>query len=74
MSYKTTQKAQTTSQTPSLWWWSWLPLQWPRFDESKLLEGGQPCAHFSEATIERFKYIHKINVENNILMSTSLFY
>ena len=36
--------------------------------------GGRPCTYFLWGHHERFLYIHKINVEFNIFMSTSMFY
>ncbi len=36
---ETSQKEQTTWQTPSQWWWSCLPLQRCGFDESMPIEG-----------------------------------
>ena len=45
MSHETTQKAHMTSQTPSPWWWSRLPLQSNSVDLMNLcrLRGGRPC-------------------------------
>ena len=53
-SYETTQKAQTTSQTPSPWWWSCSPLQRHGFDELTLLEGWEALHIFFKAAVERF--------------------
>jgi len=46
--HKTTQKAHMTSQTPSPWWWSHLPLQSNSVDLMNLrrLRGGRPCVYF----------------------------
>ncbi len=67
-SYKTTHKAQRTSQTPSPWWWSRSPLQRHGFDDAMLLEGWAALhTFFPRLALQGFNWFTKLMLILTIL-------